>query len=52
MKKEVVALIMAGLAYSLMSFAYMHDTFPSKDVFKMVLSKLDKIELKLDRLRD
>jgi len=50
MKKEAIALIIAGLAYSIMSFAYMHNTFPSKDIFKMVVTKLDNIDRKLDNL--
>jgi len=46
----IITMIVGGLVYSIVSFAYMHKTFPSKDVFQMVIKKLDNIERKVDRL--
>jgi hypothetical protein len=51
MRKEVLALIIAGLVYSLCGFAYMHKTFPSKDVFKMLIDRLDSIDEKIDKVQ-
>ena len=52
MRREVLALIISGLLYSLASFAYMHRTFPNKDIFTMIIERLDRIEDKLDSLKD
>jgi len=51
-RKDLVAVILAGLAYSLLGFAYMHSTFPSKDVISMMVERLTRIELKLDKVID
>lgn len=48
MKKELLALIVGGLIYSVMSFAYMHSTFASKDILTMIVERLDRIETKVD----
>ena len=52
MKKDIAAVILAGLGYSLLGFAYMHNTFPNKDIMALVFDRLGRIELKLDRVID
>ena len=52
MKKDIVGFVIVILIYSLASFAYMHKTFPSKDVLDMVIKQLDRIELKLEEIHN
>ena len=51
MRKEVTALIVAGLIYSLTGFAYLHSTFPTKDVFSYIVKQLDKLERDIDEIK-
>ncbi len=44
----IITLIVGGLVYSIVSFAYMHQTFTSKDVIQIVLENQKNIEAKLD----
>jgi hypothetical protein len=50
-KKDILALIIAGLAYSMMAIGYVHAQFPSKDSFQMVLKELQYIRNSLDDIR-
>lgn len=50
MRKDIITVIMIGVVYSLMGFAYMHATFPSKDVLSALKQQVNRIETKLDRL--
>ena len=45
-----IYLLAAGIAVAFGALAYAHANFVTKDVFSLVLSKLDKIEAKLDRI--
>jgi len=46
MKKDLtfIVIIIYLVVYSVSAFAYIQKTYVSKDVFELVLSKLDKIE--------
>lgn len=48
----LLILVIGGVCYSLVSFAYMHATFPSKEVFSLVVDKLDRLDEKLDKVID
>jgi hypothetical protein len=43
-------LLSAGVAVAFSAIVYAHANFVTKDVFVLVLQKLDKIENKLDRI--
>jgi len=45
---QIIVLIIGGLLYSIVAFAYMHQTFPNKDVIEMMLDNQKNIETKLD----
>jgi hypothetical protein len=45
---QLFLLIVGGLVYTVTSFAYIHQTFPSKDVMQIMLKSLDRIEQKID----
>jgi len=47
---SILVLIAGGLMYSLISFAYMQDHFISKDMFDVLVNRLDRIESKIDGL--
>ena len=47
---QVIVLIVGGLVYSIVSFAYMHNTFASKDVLEMIDERLNRIERKVDQI--
>ena len=52
MKKDMIAVIMIVLAYSVGAFVYMHNTLNSKDLFKMQGEKINRILQQLDRIED
>ena len=49
-KKEAIAIIISLLIYSIIAFAYVHKTFVDRDIFKLVLERLDRIETKIDKI--
>jgi len=49
-KLHLVTLIIGGIVYSLSSFAYMHSNFSSKDLMELLIKRIDRIELKIDKL--
>jgi hypothetical protein len=49
MKKEFVSFLLMLLGYSLLGMAYIHEEFVAKDAFQMIISRLDRIEIKLDK---
>ena len=51
-KLHLFTLIIGGVIYSFTSFAYMHANFSSKDILEMLIERIDRIELKIDRLID
>ena len=51
MRTQTAIVIVSLLAYAVAGFAYMHSTFVSKDIFEMLVKKLDRIEIKVDKLR-
>ena len=48
MKKELAAIMVAALAYSCTAIAYVHASFVTKDIFTMLIGRLDRIEKKID----
>jgi len=45
-----VTLLITILVYSIMLFGYTHKTFVSKEVFDLIVQRLDRIESKIDFL--
>ncbi len=48
--KLPLTLVVTILLYSVIALAYIHSTFMGKDVFFMLCERLDRIELKLDKV--
>ena len=51
MKKNYLAILglfITILMYSIVAFAYMHNTFTTKDIFAILCKRLDRIENKID----
>lgn len=48
-KLHLITLIVGGVIYSFTSFAYMHANFSSKDLMELILNRIDRIELKIDK---
>lgn len=49
-KLHLITLIVGGVIYSFSSFAYMHSNFSSKDLIELLIDRIDRIELKIDKL--
>jgi len=45
----MVTMVIGVLVYTIISFAYMHKTFPTNDMLNMIIKKLDRIESILDK---
>jgi len=46
----LLLLIVSGLLYSIISFAYMHETFVTHDISELMFEQLNRIERKIDAL--
>jgi len=47
---KMIGIVLAILVYTVSGFAYLHNTFSSKEVMQMICDRLDRIENKVDRL--
>ena len=50
MKKPAMFFLIGIITYSIVAFAYMHDRFITKDIFLLIHDRLNRIELKLDKV--
>ena len=48
----LIALIIGGLSYSIISFSYMHSNFTTKSEQQLILGRLDRIALKIDHISE
>ena len=48
---EIFSVMLLGLAYSLIGFAYMHANFPTRDMMTIAMERLTRIENKLDNCK-
>lgn len=44
----LVTMVVGGLTYSIISFAYMHTTFSTKEAFSTTKRRIDRIEPRLE----
>lgn len=45
----IVTMIVGGLAYSIVSFSYMHSTFTTRNELELNSSRMDRYENRIDR---